>query len=601
MGVGGNFWDLLKPYARTEGFDFLRNKRVAIDLSYWIVQHETAIKAQTRSPHLRLTFFRTINLFSKFGAFPVFVADGTPSPLKSQARIMRFLQASGIDLASLPVADGSSVERNKKFLNCVQECVELLELFGMPVLRASGEAEGLCAQLNREGRVDACITSDSDAFLFGAKCIIKRLKPNSQEPFECYQMSDVEDGLGLKRNHLIAIALLVGNDHDLKGVQGIGIETALSFVKLFGEDEVLDRLGLYSNPARLRELGSGNPLTMTHDVGDSFRNSANENTTRTRVSHCSLCGHPGTKRSHLKDSCERCSSTTIKGCTQKPIGFMCECSSCDTDKKENEQKKNEAWKTRVCKKISAEPNFPNNEIIRMYLSTNHTTFTDAQPFISWKNPNMEMLVDYVAYKLNWEPSFIRQKLFPFLSTIFLRNTAKNQETGSMLFGQYEFDIIRRTKVRFGHTFYVVVWKKFAKTGYDRIDRTGLEEEGEVEEEDVDELGDVFDEPDVTNVRVDNGCLMTDENMDLVMAAYPEKVDRFLQEKEAKETKSKKKTRAKSPFSTPENSSSPTSRSRQLNITQFYRSSKGESTENLKDNGPPSGNLSKSVRRRLLFE
>ena len=62
-----------------------------------------------------------------------------------------------------------------------------------------------------------------------------------QEPFECYEMSDVEIGLGLKRKHLIAIGLLVGNDHDLKGVQGIGIETALSFVKSFNEDEVLDR------------------------------------------------------------------------------------------------------------------------------------------------------------------------------------------------------------------------------------------------------------------------------------------------------------------------------------------------------------------------
>lgn len=65
MGVGGNFWDLLKPHARTEGFDFLRNKRVAVDLSFWIVQHETAIKASVRSPHLRLTFFRTITLFAK--------------------------------------------------------------------------------------------------------------------------------------------------------------------------------------------------------------------------------------------------------------------------------------------------------------------------------------------------------------------------------------------------------------------------------------------------------------------------------------------------------------------------------------------------------
>ena len=50
----------------------------------------------------------------------------------------------------------------------------------MPVLKAKGEAEALCAQLDSEGHVDACITSDSDAFLFGAKCVIKCFRMNSK-------------------------------------------------------------------------------------------------------------------------------------------------------------------------------------------------------------------------------------------------------------------------------------------------------------------------------------------------------------------------------------------------------------------------------------
>lgn len=62
-----------------------------------------------------------------------------------------------------------------------------------------------------------------------------------QEPFECYHMSDIESGLQLKRKHLIAISLLVGNDHDLNGVQGIGLESAFRFVQSFSEDEILNR------------------------------------------------------------------------------------------------------------------------------------------------------------------------------------------------------------------------------------------------------------------------------------------------------------------------------------------------------------------------
>jgi flap endonuclease GEN len=118
----------------------------------------------------------------------------------------------------------------------------LLELLGIPVLKANGEAEALCAQLNSQGFVDACITPDSDAFLFGAMCVIKDIKPNSREPFECYHMSHIESGLGLKRKHLIAISLLVGNDYDSGGVLGIGVDKALRIVREFSEDQVLERL-----------------------------------------------------------------------------------------------------------------------------------------------------------------------------------------------------------------------------------------------------------------------------------------------------------------------------------------------------------------------
>lgn len=60
----------------------------------------------------------------QFGAFPVFVVDGTPSPLKSQARIARFFRGSGIDLSGLPVVEaGVSVERNAEFSRRVQECI----------------------------------------------------------------------------------------------------------------------------------------------------------------------------------------------------------------------------------------------------------------------------------------------------------------------------------------------------------------------------------------------------------------------------------------------------------------------------------------------
>jgi hypothetical protein len=39
-----------------------------------------------------------------------------------------------------------------------------------------------------------------------------------QEHFECYHIADIESGLGLKRKQMVAMALLIGSDHDLHGV-----------------------------------------------------------------------------------------------------------------------------------------------------------------------------------------------------------------------------------------------------------------------------------------------------------------------------------------------------------------------------------------------
>ncbi|KAL8495378.1 hypothetical protein ACS0TY_019503 [Phlomoides rotata] len=606
MGIGGNFWDLLKPHARFEGFDFLRNKRVAVDLSYWIVQHETAIKGFTRNPHLRLTFFRTVNLFSKFGAYPVFVLDGTPSPLKSQARIQRFFKLSGIDLSSLPEAEkGVSVPRNRAFTKCIEECVELLKLLGMPVVKAKGEAEALCAELNREGHVDACITADSDAFLYGALCVVKRIQPNSKEPFECYHISDIEAGLGLKRNHLVAISLLVGNDHDLNGIMGIGLDTAVRFVKYFCEDEILNRLHEVARGDRPVIQGNA-------DSGGESICSSDVKSPKIKVPHCSQCGHPGNKKAHLKSSCEYCNSTSGQSCLQKPMGFKCSCSSCDLDREEKAKKKDATWKLTVCQKIASEQSFPNDEIIQMYLSNHHGI--DDEPHIRWASPDTEMLVDYLAYQQHWEPAYIRQRLLPMLSTIYLRDRASNL-TNNYLCGQYEFHSIKRVKIRYGHESYVVNWKKVATSCLrDAVYPIPEESSSGREYVELDESPDLIEETDVPYIHIDSsGCfLSTDEDMVLVQKAFPEEASQFLKEKELKEMKSRKKKSNLGCEGTPENSESSAFRSVQLNITEFYRSSKvlspNKPEENAKDSDGSSGGkrkgsssrISKSTRRRLLF-
>uniref|UniRef100_A0A1D1YAX4 Flap endonuclease GEN-like 1 n=2 Tax=Anthurium amnicola TaxID=1678845 RepID=A0A1D1YAX4_9ARAE len=609
MGVGGKFWDVLKPYARSEGMDFVRDKRVAVDLSFWIVQHDSAIRGAymkrsaggaPRNPHIRVTFFRTVNLFAKMGAYPVFVVDGEPPRMKAQARVERFCRASGLDPSALGLTrsemddgDGPVVQRNRYFTRCVQECVELLELLGMPILRATSEAEALCAQLNIEGQVDACITADSDAFLFGAKCVIKCLHSNSKEPFECYNVADIEAGLGLRRKHLLAISLLVGNDYDLHGVPGIGVDTAIRFVQLFKEDEILHRLG---------EIGKGNYL----NGNINFQSQSGESSSRTRSPHCSNCGHPGSKRIHLVTACVLCNASGNENCAAKPAGFKCECSACAKVDKHKLQKKQENWRVRVCQKISTEQNFPNDKIIEIYLNNNANHNKNGLSLL-WENPEVDALVDFMAYYQNWKPSYTRQRLLPMLTTIFLREMASNPKEGLLLCGQYEFHSIQRMKIRFSHPFCVVKWKRVS------CSNNLINEQPDFQPEDtseLNELNDLLDEPDVPLILIDDGCwfMATDEHMELVKTAFPKEVDIFLKEKELKESKSRRGMTSNKPDSSK-------STSVQLSITEFYRSSKimpqprpGGSSENVKGLSREKQkmltgsdqSLSKSARRRRLF-
>ncbi|KAL9269277.1 Flap endonuclease GEN-like 1-like protein [Drosera capensis] len=609
MGIGGNFWEVLKPIAKNEGFDFIRDKKVAIDLSYWIVQHETAIKSsEVKNRHLTVLFFRTVNLISKFGAFPVFIMDGKPHPLKSEARISRFLRNSGINPSELPsVEERTSIERNQVFQKCVKDCMEMLKLFGVPVLQSSGEAEALCAQLNREGLVDACITADSDAFLFGAKCVIKCFRPNTREPFECYYMDDVEAALGLKRKHLIAISLLVGNDFCMNGVQSIGLDTALRFVKRFNEAEVLNRLC---------EIGSG--MTSIYEDGSPVAGESSLNshkTTPKKTPHCSLCGHPGNTTAHRNGACGYCCPSSGSGCTPKPVSFKCDCPSCEVEGKVREQKKNEDWHLRVCRKISLEQNFPNKDIIELYSCDNHAT--DSSLTLTWKSPKADLLVEFLGYHLPWQPSYVRQRMLPMLSTVFLREMAANP-VDALLHGQYEFHSILRVKVRYGHQFYVVKWKKPSPFMVSISTPTAVEEsEGRLTE--VEESESALDESDDLLVHVDDGCLflLTDENMNLVQRAFPEKVRYFWLKKEAEDSKRRKKSSTKSGEESSKHPTSLSPKPVQMTITEYYRSTKvahHAKTVDDSDSSPmnasvvspkrtnisPRGNLSKSVKRRLLF-
>ncbi|KAF3628664.1 DNA repair protein UVH3 [Capsicum annuum] len=133
------------------------------------------------------------------------------------------------------------LERNAESVSSEMfaECQELLQMFGLPYIIAPMEAEAQCAYMELTNLVDGVVTDDSDAFLFGARSVYKNIF-DDRKYVETYFMKDVENELGLDREKIIRMALLLGSDYT-EGVSGIGIVNAIEVVNAFPEKDGLQK------------------------------------------------------------------------------------------------------------------------------------------------------------------------------------------------------------------------------------------------------------------------------------------------------------------------------------------------------------------------
>ncbi|CAF4027992.1 unnamed protein product [Rotaria magnacalcarata] len=221
MGVK-HLWSILEPACKQGSYEDLSGKTAAVDLSIWIIESRSVSTSNHRnSLHLRTLFFRVLNMIY-FNIKPIFVLDST--------------KITELKLDVVAKRSGSTHTQTTKtrstFDVLVNECKDLLTYLGLPIIRADGEAEKLCAQLNRMNIVDVVISNDSDCFVYGAKTIIRNFGIDMKSiSFDIYDRHEIESNCHLDQRSLLALALILGSDYDSQGIQGIGRGNALKFLQ----------------------------------------------------------------------------------------------------------------------------------------------------------------------------------------------------------------------------------------------------------------------------------------------------------------------------------------------------------------------------------
>jgi flap endonuclease-1 len=199
--------------------------------------------------HLSGLLYRNINFLS-LGIKPVYVFDGKPPSLKT-AEIERRKQIKKDATVKYEkaIAEGN-MEDARKFAQqttsmkdgMVKESKQILTYFGIPYIDAPSEGEATAAHLTNTGQAYASASQDFDSILCGAKRLIRnftnsgrRKIPNRNtyveiEP-EIIETQKTLDSLGITREQLVDVGILIGTDFNPNGFDRIGPKTALKMIK----------------------------------------------------------------------------------------------------------------------------------------------------------------------------------------------------------------------------------------------------------------------------------------------------------------------------------------------------------------------------------
>ena len=258
---------LIREKTKLESFT---NKIVAIDAYNAIYQFLAIIRgpeglhlSDTQghvTSHITGLFYRNINFLS-LGIKPIYVFDGKPPSLKSAeiehrkqikkdatVKYERAMSEGKMDDARKYAQQTTSMKDGM-----VEDSKHLLDLFGIPYIQAPSEGEATAALLTTTGHADVAASQDFDSILFGARKLVRnftnsgrRKLPNRNsyieiEP-EIIEYKKNLESLGITREQLIDVGILIGTDFNPDGFERVGPKTAIKMIKEHGKLEDITQI-----------------------------------------------------------------------------------------------------------------------------------------------------------------------------------------------------------------------------------------------------------------------------------------------------------------------------------------------------------------------
>ncbi|HEX9908079.1 MAG TPA: flap endonuclease-1 [Thermoplasmata archaeon] len=290
--MGVDISDLVK--GKQVSLTDLSGRSVAIDAFNTLYQFLSMIRQPDGTPlmdrdgrvtsHLSGLFHRTAALL-EIGIKPVYVFDGKPPELKKktlEARRAAREQAEkdwkkAVEEGDLKKALSKATRTSRLDSDMIEESLSLLDALGVPWVKAPSEGEAQMGHMARKGDVWAGASQDFDAILFGTPTLVRNLTLAGKRRLpsgktvdvtpEVVTLSDVLGTLGVTREQLVDMAILIGTDFN-EGVKGIGPKKALGYVRKYGS---IENLPQDQKAKILDEYGEVRTIFLNPEVVDEYR------------------------------------------------------------------------------------------------------------------------------------------------------------------------------------------------------------------------------------------------------------------------------------------------------------------------------------------
>ena len=200
-------------------FADLAGKVIVVDASIYMYQF-------LANQALLENMYTLITVFQLRGIVPVFVFDGKPPDekrriLNRRRRLkhiaeMRYNKVK-VQLDLTPANEHLLKVLKRRFIRLqdadFDRVKDLLQALGVDYIVASGEADALCAQMVLKHKAHACMSDDTDMFVYGCPRVLRHLNL-MDETFTMYDMSQILNLLGITMTEFRQICVVSGTDYN---------------------------------------------------------------------------------------------------------------------------------------------------------------------------------------------------------------------------------------------------------------------------------------------------------------------------------------------------------------------------------------------------